>query len=181
MLRITLLHLTCGIALSAAPLLASAQIFRCEGANGVVEYSNSPNSSRDRNCRPLDLPQINTIPAPKPPPPAAPARPAAAPAAGGQGAGAAASGSPASFPRVDTSAQRTRDQDRRRILEDELRREEARLTQLRGEFNSGEPERRGDERNFQTYLDRVQRLKEDIARSESAVASLRREMGALRD
>jgi len=172
-----LLQVVFGIALGAAPLLAAAQIFRCEGANGVVEYSNSPNSGRDRNCRALDLPQINTIPAPKQPAAAAPSR---QPGASGQ-AGGSAAGTPASFPRVDTSAQRTRDQDRRRILEDELRREEARLAQLRGEFGSGEPERRGDERNYQTYLDRVQRLKDDIARSESSVASLRREMAALRD
>jgi len=179
MSRLSLLSLACALALCVAPLRAGAQIFRCEGANGVVEYSNSPNSSRDRNCRPLDLPQINTIPSPKLPAAPSPAqRPAGQPGAAGS---AAPTGAPAAFPRVDTSAQRTRDQDRRRILEQELRREEARLVQLRGEFGSGEPERRGDERNFQTYLDRVQRLRDDIARTESAVASLRREMAALRD
>jgi predicted RNase H-like nuclease (RuvC/YqgF family) len=82
---------------------------------------------------------------------------------------------------VDTGAQRTRDAERRKILEDELKKEEMRLAELRSEFNGGEPERRGDERNYQRYLDRVQRLKDDIARSESAVSSLRREMAALKD
>jgi hypothetical protein len=168
----------CAVVLTAVPLPAAAQIWRCEGANGVVEYSNNPGTTRDRNCRTVDLPQITTVPAPKPPPPApAPARGAAAPS----GQGPAAAASPSSFPRVDTSAQRTRDQDRRRILEDEQRKEESRLAELRTEFNGGEPERRGDERNFARYQERVQRLRDDIARSEGAVASLRREMSALRD
>ena len=172
--------LACTVVLTALPLPAAAQIWRCEGANGVVEYSNNPGSSRDRNCRTVDLPQITTVPAPKPPPPS-PAPAGSRPSAQPSGQGPAASASPSSFPRVDTAAQRTRDQDRRRILEDELRKEEARLSELRTEFNGGEPERRGDERNFARYQERVQRLREDIARSESAVASLRREMSALRD
>lgn len=166
------------LALIALSPSSHAQIWRCEGANGVVEYSNTPGSGRDRNCRVIDLPQITTVPAPKPPPPPAPgSRASAAPS----GQPPAAAASPTGFPRVDTSAQRTRDQDRRRILEDELRREESRLTELRTEFNGGEPERRGDERNFARYQERVQRLRDDISRSESAVASLRREMAALRD
>jgi hypothetical protein len=170
--------------LAALPALAQAQIWRCEGANGTVEYSNNPSSGRDAKCRPMDLPAITTIPAPK-----LPAQPAARTVSpGGSGGGpqgasgsAAATPSPASFPRVDAASQRTRDADRRRILEDELKKEESRLTDLRAEFNGGEPERRGDERNYQKYLDRVQRLKDDIARTESSVASLRREMAALRD
>jgi hypothetical protein len=135
---------------------------------------------------PLELPGLTTIPAPVLPPAAT--APRAAPprsngaAASGTAAGTSASTAPrAGFPRVDPSAQRARDLDRRRILEEELRKEEARLSELRTEFRGGEPERRGDERNYQKYLDRVERLKDDIARSESAVASLRREMTALRD
>lgn len=159
--------LACAL-LGAWPTVSQAQIYRCEGAGGVVEYSNSPASGRDARCRALDLPAITTIPAPK-----LPAQPA--------GRSAAAAPSPAGFPRVDGAAQKSRDLDRRRILEDELRKEEGRLADLRGEFNGGEPERRGDERNYQKYLDRVQRLKDDIARSESSVASLRRELAALRD
>jgi hypothetical protein len=176
--------------LAALPVAAHAQIWRCEGPGGVVEYSNSPASGRDARCRTVDLPSITTIPAPRlpagaasapAPAPANPARTGAASPAAAPGPGGTASAAPAGFPRVDTAAQRTRDLDRRRILEDELRKEESRLSGLRAEFNGGEPERRGDERNFQRYLDRVQRLKDEIARSESSVASLRREMAALRD
>ena len=161
------------VALLSAPLLASAQIYRCENASGVPMYQNAPGPG----CKVLDLPVITTIPAPKLPP----QPPARAVQGAPQGGGQAGSAAPAGFPKVDASAQRSRDLDRRRILEDELRKEESRLTELRTEFQGGEPERRGDERNYQKYLDRVQRLKDDIARSESAVSSLRREMAALRD
>ena len=118
-----------------------------------IEYSNNSASSRDARCRSVDLPNLTTIPAPN------------LPAQSGSKGGSAAMPSPAGFPRVDAGAQRSRDLDRRRILEDALRKEEARLGELRAEFNGGEPERRGDERNYQKYLDRVQRLKDDIARS----------------
>jgi hypothetical protein len=171
MTRVRPLYWSACALLAALPAIGHAQIWRCEN-NGVVEYSNNPASGRDAKCRTVDLPNLTTIPAPKlPSQPAPAARPP----------GAAATPTPAGFPRVDTGAQRTRDADRRRILEDELKKEEMRLAELRAEFNNGEPERRGDERNYQRYLDRVQRLKDDIARSESAVSSLRREMAALKD
>jgi hypothetical protein len=173
MMSIRAIRRITGVALFAAPVLASAQIFRCENASGVPMYQNAPGPG----CKVLVLPNITTIPAPKLPsqPPARAGQAAQPP--GAQGGGAASAG----FPKVDASAQRNRDLDRRRILEDELRKEESRLTELRSEFKGGEPERRGDERNYQKYLDRVQRLKDDISRSESAVSSLRREMAALRD
>lgn len=81
--------------------------------------------------------------------------------------------------RVDPSDQRARDADKRRILEDELRREEERLAGLQKEYNNGEPERRGDERNYQKYLDRVAELKAGIERSQADIAALKREIGKL--
>jgi hypothetical protein len=50
------------------------------------------------------------------------------------------------------------------------------MTEQKKEFNGGEPERRGDERNYQKYLDRVEKLKEDIQRSENNLKSLDREL-----
>jgi hypothetical protein len=171
-------RLLIAVGLGAAPLLASAQIYRCDTPSGVPLYQNAPGPG----CKSLDLPNITTIPAPKlPAQPAGPRQGGAAPGNGGASGAGQATGTATAFPKVDASSQRTRDLDRRRILEDELNKEEARLGELRAEFNGGEPDRRGDERNYQKYLDRVQRLKEDISRSESAVSSLRREMAALRD
>jgi hypothetical protein len=153
------------------PGTARAQIYRCEAPNGVIEYSNAPSSRSDRTCRAVDLPPVSTIPAPvlpKAPTQAAPSEPARA-------------GAVPSFPRIDSATQRARDSDRRRILQDELQREETRLAELRSEYNAGEPERRGDERNYQKYLDRVQRLKDEITRSQDNIALLKQELSALRD
>jgi len=86
-----------------------------------------------------------------------------------------------SFPRVEAATQRERDSDRRRLLSEELKREQERLGELRKEFNNGEPERRGDERNYQKYLDRVERLRHEMSRAESSIGSLEREMASQRD
>jgi len=92
---------------------------------------------------------------------------------------AAASGARPADSRVDPGEQRARDSDARRILSDELRRDEDRLAALRKEYNNGEPDRRGDERNYQRYIDRVAELKASIARKEADVAALKRELAKL--
>jgi hypothetical protein len=81
--------------------------------------------------------------------------------------------------RIDPAEQRARDSDARRILTEELQREERRLAELQREYNGGEPERRGDERNYQRYLDRVAELKAGISRKEADIAAIRREIGKL--
>lgn len=177
-----------------------AQIFRCEADNGVPLFQNTPTG---RNCKALDLSPLTSIPAPKLPAQATQRQGgqagqggANAPSGGQSGAQSGAGGgsvsasaaatgqgggATAGVPRIEPAAQRARDSDRRRIIEDELKREESKLGELKRDFNGGEPERRGDERNYQKYLDRVEQMKADIARSEGNVASLRRELGALRD
>jgi hypothetical protein len=159
---------------------ALAQVFRCESESGGPLYQST---AEGRNCRPLDLAPLTTIPAPRLPAAAAPKPPAAAGAPAVPNAAPPAVGAVpgAGFPRVDTSTQRVRDGERRVILEAELRKEEDRLESLRREFNNGEPERVGGERNYQKYLDRVERLKEDIGRSEANIGALRRELSAIRE
>lgn len=133
-------------------------VFRCVDADGKTEYRNVGDT---KGCKRIETDAINTVPFP---------RAATAPRPDARSGG-----------RVDAGAQRGRDNDRRRILEDELSGEEKRLTELRQEFNNGEPERRGDERNYQRYLDRVEKLKADISRSEANIESLRRELGPVRN
>jgi hypothetical protein len=65
------------------------------------------------------------------------------------------------------------------LLEGELQREEGRLADLKREFNNGEPERQGGERNAQRYLDRVAEMRAAIARKEEDVAAIRRELAKL--
>jgi len=81
--------------------------------------------------------------------------------------------------KVDPADQRTRDTDARRILEGELKREEDRLVGLKSEYNNGEPERRGDEKNYQKYIERTADLKAQIERKTSDIAAIRRELAKL--
>jgi hypothetical protein len=152
---------------------AGAQIYRCTDADGRKEYTDR--QIRGKACVLLDLPNA-AIPAPPPresaPRPKAPAAATPAPRA----AAPASTG----FPRVDTAEQRARDADRRQILTDELNAEMQKLGELRREYNNGEPERRGDERNYAKYQERVASLRDAIARSEQNVAALQREIANIR-
>lgn len=142
----------------------SSDVYVCTGPNGVPEYRNG---NAGKGCKKLNLPDVVTVPG---------GRVAPAPAKGG-----APTASNASFPRVDNATQRSRDSERRTVLTQELQAEEAKLQALRAEYNNGQPERQGNERNYQKYLDRTAALRDDIARSEANAASLRRELGNLKD
>ncbi|MGQ0597824.1 hypothetical protein [Aquabacterium sp.] len=91
----------------------------------------------------------------------------------------ASSGSSAGGEKVSSDDQKARDADRRKILEAELRKEEEALAALQKEYNNGQPDRKGDERNFQKYQDRVNEMKAAITRKEADVAALKREVGNL--
>ena len=151
------------------PLAALAQgvVFRCPGNPETYTNLLAAQEAKDKGCRTIEGAPITIVQALRP-------RPAGNAASGANGANGAASR--AADTRVDPSAQRARDNDARRILADELRREEERLAALQKEFNNGEPERRGDERNYQRYLDRVAELKAGILRKESDIAAIKREL-----
>jgi hypothetical protein len=151
---------------------AQSEIFVCVDDDGRKTYVNTGNT---KGCKRLDVGPILTVPAPR-----LPARNVASSALEPRGGNPLERATPASYPRVEAETQRSRDADRRRILEDELRTEEERVTRLREEFNNGEPERRGDERNYARYQERVQRLQEDIQRGENNIVALRREIASLR-
>lgn len=146
---------------------ADSVVYKCVDKSGRVEFTdiNKP------GCKILDLPGYISAPAPR-----------AAPAVTmRQGAGRpAASPNPAGFPRVDTATQRARDDDRRAILEDELRSEEKKLADLKRDFNNGEPERQGNEKNYAKYQERVAQMRDDIGRSEKNIEALRRELANIR-
>jgi predicted RNase H-like nuclease (RuvC/YqgF family) len=90
------------------------------------------------------------------------------------------SGSPSDFPRVDSGTQKARDNDRMQILLDEMKSEEQKLAALKKDFNNGEPERHGDERNYAKYQERVAAMKDDIGRSEKNIEALKREINNLK-
>lgn len=142
------------------------QIFLCVDATGHKEYTDTRKGS---HCRALDVPG-GQIAAPK----------ARAEGAQRPRAATAPATAPSDFPRVDSGEQRARDADRRQILQEELNGELAKLADLKREYNNGEPERRGDERNYAKYQERVAHLKDSISRSEKNVEALRREISTIR-
>jgi hypothetical protein len=142
----------------------SKPVYRCPGPPVLYTDALSVQEARDKGCRTIEGAPVTVMQAPRP-------RPGATPSA--------ASGPRPPEARVDPTSQRARDSDARRILGDELQREEERLAQLQREFNNGEPERRGDERNYLKYQERVAEMRANIARKESDVAALRRELAKL--
>lgn len=143
----------------SAPVPARAEgnvYYICPG--NVFTNTITAKEAEQRGCRAREAQQPTTIPAPR-------VRSGGGPAA-----------ARASDARVSSDEQRERDADSRRILEDELQKAQARLDALRKEYNNGQPERLGNERNYQKYLDRVADLKASIARTESDVEALKREL-----
>ncbi|MES2101924.1 MAG: hypothetical protein V4569_19025 [Pseudomonadota bacterium] len=155
----TIAATTAAVFAGAAAQAAEGQtMYRCPGN----EYNNtlSAKEAKDKGCKTIEGAPITIIQSVKP-------RAGTPPAASSGPAGS----------RVDPAEQRARDSDARRILEAELKREEERLATLKTEFNNGEPDRQGNERNnYQKYLDRVADMKAAIARKEGDVAALKREI-----
>lgn len=137
---------------------AQADVFLCVDESGKKEYKNT---GATKGCKKVDLPGINIIPAPTPTP-------------------KKAATSPSGFPKVDDYTQKARDADRKQILLDELRAEELKLANLKKEYNNGEPERQGGEKNFAKYQERTTLMKEDISRTEKNIEALNREVGNLK-
>ena len=156
------------MSLAGAAQAQDKPVYRCPGPPVLYTDAISAQEARDKGCRTIEGTPITVISAPA-------RRPAPPPAAVVRSPGSSVSPGE----RVDPAEQRARDSDARRILSEELRREEDRLVEMRREYNNGEPERRGDERNYQRYIDRVSDLRSAIQRKEGDVAALRREMGKL--
>jgi hypothetical protein len=172
----------CILALPAKSQDVARPVYRCPGPPVLYTDAVSPVEARERNCRVIDgAPLTVTQSARRPAPASVPAAgtPQGSPPATAGGAAAPGGAAPRPEARVDPAVQRARDAEVRRILTTELRREEERLEQLRREFNNGEPERRGDERNFALYQQRVAEMRAVIGRKESDVAAIRRELAKL--
>jgi len=149
--------------MTALPAAAQDAIWACVDDQGHKVYQNVGNG---HGCQRIDG-VVATVPGTSPS--RAPSTRSSSGSAGGV--------SPANFPRIDRDTQRVRDVDRRRILEDELRVEQERLGHLREDFNNGSPRlASGETAASPTYRDRVQRLMEEIQRSEGSIASLKREL-----
>lgn len=164
--------LTVAMALAAVLAAGSAVaqsgggvVYRCPGPPVLYTDTLTAAEAKEKGCRTIEGAPVTVMQSRPRPPVAASAPAAAAPRPEGT--------------RVDPAEQRKRDSDRRAILEGELRREEQRLAEMLREYNNGQPERMGNERNYQRYLDRVAQMKADIERKESDIAAIKRELAKL--
>ena len=145
--------------LLALALPASAEtIYRCTDANGGMLISNT---RVDKSCKAVVLPPDSSLPAPRTKP-----------------SGAAANPSPAGFPRVQEDAQKARDTDRKRILEQELAGEQRSLDQAQRELADQESLRGRD--GSASALDRVQPYRDRVAQHERNIVAIQKELSGLR-
>ena len=140
------------ITVVALPISAQT-IYKCIDANGGTLISNT---RVDKNCKAIVSGPESSMPAP--------------PRA--KSSSATANPSPASFPRVQEDTQKTRDGDRRHILEQELSGEQRNLEQARKDLSEQEA-LRGTAERLAPYKDRV-------AQHERNIQAIQKELGNLR-
>ena len=142
-------------ALFALP--AWADVYKCVDDDGHVTYTNTKPSAKAK-CSALSRDQrVSTVPG-----------------------RAANTPSPTGFPKVDGNTQKARDNDRRKILEQELETEQKNLDQAKKELAEQEAVRTGDERNYQRVLDRLKPYMDTVEQHEKNIAQLRRELSSIR-
>ena len=155
-----LLVLCCLAAGIAAPASAqdvdTSRVYRCPDNS----YTNMLSVVREKNCKPVDNANISVL---------SPVTPNAASAGGATRR--------ASAPRHAASGtQSDRDAEARQLLLGELQTQQAKLAEQMQAYNGGHPERLGNERNYQKYLDRVQSMKQQIDLTQANIAALQREL-----
>jgi len=149
------------LALSTTPAHAQ-DIYKCE-IDGRVTYSNVST----KNCRKIMLDPVNLAPSTKP-------------------AARAATPTPGNFPKVDEQTQKSRDTDRRRILESELAAEEANAEQARKELAEQEATVLPNERmqggaiSGGKVQERLQPFKDKLALHQRNIEAIRKELTNLR-
>jgi DNA repair exonuclease SbcCD ATPase subunit len=131
------------------PTIAQPGVYKNIDESGNVTYSNI----RSNKAEQLDLPPITVVPG------------------------------------IDSAAVEAKNQKRmqsiqieeqREALENQISEEANRLEELENEYKGGTPDRLGNERmNYQRYLDRVERLKSEIAISEHNLKKLEAELQQL--
>ncbi|MBU6484035.1 MAG: DUF4124 domain-containing protein [Betaproteobacteria bacterium] len=99
----------------------------------------------------------------------------------GVGGGTRSTPTPEGFPRVSPEVQKSRDDTRRKILDDELANEEKLLTAARAEYGNGAPQPLPDEKNdAEKYRQRIAKLRQAVTVHERNIDALRKEIATTR-
>lgn len=143
------------------------RIYRCGN-----EYTNNATQAKERGCKVVEGGNVTIVQG---------SRPASGGAPAARGASAASPGAASSAPKVGSADQKARDSDARAILEEELRKAQARYEDLKKEYNDGFPQRTALEmRNPQGWIERTAEIKANLARAEADVEGIKRELARLR-
>ena len=152
------LWLACTALAAASAAHAQTTVWRCMESDGRPHYTNIKKETEGKQCAVVTK-EVSVV---SPPAPRAPAA------------------SPANFPKVDKDTQKARDDNRRRILEEELSTEEKSLADAKTKLTEQEGLRLGDEQNYQRVLDRLKPYQETVERHERNIAALKKELSSLR-
>lgn len=132
-----------------SPAVVQSDVYKNIDESGNVTYSNI----RSNKAEQLDLPPITVVPG---------------------------IDSAAVEAKIQKRMQSIQIEEQREALENKISEEEIRLEELENEYKGGTPDRLGNERmNYQRYLDRVERLKSEIAISEHNLKILETELQQL--
>lgn len=140
--------------------LAQAEIWECMDSSGNKRFTNVKVEAT--GCKLMSLPPVPSIPSPKPL---------------NKNSDTKAQGG--NFPKVDAPTQQQRDNDRRKILEQELANEQKLLDQAKKELAEQESQRLGSERNYQRVLDRLEPFKKKVTLHETNITNLRKELSLI--
>jgi predicted transcriptional regulator len=154
------------LALALLPSVAWAETCKYLDSEGRVIYSNTPNSP------PKGATKVKCFEDPSP-------RPAPANAKNSDSK-PTSQDTKAKLPRVSEDTQKSRDDERRRILEQEIADETKQLAQAKEQLASQEAVRGGNERNYERVLERVQPYRDAVATHERNLEALRREIANLK-
>ncbi len=151
----------CSIPLLLALVAVSAQadtLYKCSDGEGHTTYTNQKTNAKNCTILSQDKP-VSTFTPPKT---------------------KANTPTPGDFPRVSSEAQKNRDGERRRILEEELNTERRNLDDAKKALTEQEGLREGGEKNYQRVLDRLKPYQDSVQLHERNIDALQKEIGNLR-
>jgi hypothetical protein len=143
-------------------------MYQCVDESGHKSFSNIKSSAKGSKCTAMDLGAPVSVPAPK---------------------AAAKTPTPAGFPKVDDNTQKSRDTDRRRILDNELSTEQRNLEEARKELAEQEATilpserqqiKRGGGISGGKVDERMQPYRDKVALHERNIEAIQKEIAKLR-
>ena len=162
-------HLT-GLALFCASFATLAQspdtTYLCKDENGRSTYTNVKEEMAGKKCTAVSR-EVSVVPG-------------VPVVAGAPPAKSAATTTPANFPRVDSATQKSRDDGRRKILQNELGSEQQMLKLAQQKLAEQEQVRTGDERNFAKVAERLQPYRDKLDQHQKNVEALQKELANLK-